>query len=60
MLISEISGSESVVHFVLGGSTWVSLAQGVRSHPVGEEAGFVLEVDQCLYFDAAGWASARA
>jgi glycerol transport system ATP-binding protein len=54
VLISEINGSESVVHFVLGGTTWVSLAHGVRSHPVGDEAHFALEVERCLYFDAAG------
>ena len=35
VLISEISGSESVIHFGLAGGTWVSLAPGVRSHPVG-------------------------
>jgi len=54
VLISEISGSESVVHFTLAGGTWVSLAPGVRSHAVGEEASFALDVSQCLYFDAAG------
>jgi glycerol transport system ATP-binding protein len=54
VLISEISGSESVVHFALAGTTWVSQAHGVRSHPVGEEAAFALDVDRCLYFDAAG------
>lgn len=54
VLISEISGSESVVHFALAGTTWVSLAQGVRRHAVGDEAHFMLDVDQCLYFDAAG------
>jgi glycerol transport system ATP-binding protein len=54
VLISEISGSESVVHFTLAGTTWVSLAQGVRSHKVGEQAPFALDVAQCLYFDAQG------
>jgi glycerol transport system ATP-binding protein len=54
VLISEISGSESVVHFALAGTTWVSLAHGVRSHPVGEQAGFALDVGRCLYFDAGG------
>ncbi len=54
VLICEISGSESVVHFALGGTTWVSLAHGVQHHPVGEEARFVLDVERCLYFDAAG------
>ena len=54
VLISEISGSESVIHFGLAGGTWVSLAPGVRSHPVGEAASFALDVDHCLYFDGAG------
>jgi glycerol transport system ATP-binding protein len=54
VLICEISGSESVVHFALAGTTWVSLAHGVRSHAVGEEARFELDVARCLYFDRAG------
>jgi glycerol transport system ATP-binding protein len=54
VLICEISGSESVVHFELAGSTWVCLAHGVQSRAVGEQAGFVLDVDRALYFDAAG------
>jgi glycerol transport system ATP-binding protein len=54
VLICEISGSESVVHFALEGSTWVSQAHGVRSHPVGAEAAFSLDVAHCLYFDAQG------
>jgi glycerol transport system ATP-binding protein len=54
VLISEISGSESVIHFGLAGGTWVSLAHGVRSHPVGEAATFALDVDHCLYFDGNG------
>ena len=54
VVISEISGSESVIHFGLAGSTWVSLAHGVRSHPVGEPADFALDVEHCLYFDGEG------
>jgi glycerol transport system ATP-binding protein len=54
VLISEISGSESVVHFELGGGTWVSQAHGVRSHPVGAQAAFALDVQRCLYFGADG------
>jgi glycerol transport system ATP-binding protein len=54
VLISEISGSESVVHFALAGTTWVSLTRGVHSHAVGEEVPFALDVAQCLYFDVAG------
>jgi glycerol transport system ATP-binding protein len=54
LLISEISGSESVLHFALAGGTWVSQAPGVRIHAVGETVAFALDVAQCLYFDAAG------
>ena len=50
MLIAEISGSESVIHFDLGGLTWVSLSHGVRGFKVGEAARFELDVAQCLYF----------
>ncbi|MDH4059256.1 MAG: ABC transporter ATP-binding protein [Aquincola sp.] len=54
VLISEISGSESVVHFALADGAWVSLVNGIHSHPVGQDAAFALDVAQCLYFDAAG------
>jgi glycerol transport system ATP-binding protein len=54
VLICEISGSESVVHFALAGTTWVSQARGIRRHAVGEEAQFALDVSRCLYFDATG------
>jgi glycerol transport system ATP-binding protein len=54
VLICEISGSESVVHFALAGTTWVSQTHGVQIHAVGEEARFVLDVARCLYFDADG------
>ncbi|HET9823156.1 MAG TPA: ABC transporter ATP-binding protein [Burkholderiaceae bacterium] len=54
VLISEINGSESVVHFALGGRTWVSQRHGVASHAVGETAGFALDVSRCLYFGADG------
>jgi glycerol transport system ATP-binding protein len=54
VLICEISGSESVVHFGFAGTTWVSLAHGVQPHPVGEEAPFALDIARCLYFGADG------
>ncbi|MCW5667990.1 MAG: ABC transporter ATP-binding protein [Piscinibacter sp.] len=54
VLICEISGSESVTHFQLAGTTWVSQAHGVQLHPVGEQARFALDIDHCLYFDEAG------
>jgi glycerol transport system ATP-binding protein len=48
--ITEISGSDSVVHFDLGGQRWVSQAQGVHRFDVGETAGFRLDVARGLYF----------
>jgi glycerol transport system ATP-binding protein len=48
--IAEISGSESVVHFDLGGQTWVSQSHGIHRLDVGETAGFLLDVEQGLYF----------
>jgi glycerol transport system ATP-binding protein len=50
VLIAEISGSESVVHFELGGMAWVSLSHGVHGFKVGETARFELDVARCLYF----------
>jgi len=50
VLIAEISGSESVVHFDLGGMTWVSQSHGVHAFKVGEAARFELDVARCLYF----------
>jgi len=50
VLVAEISGSESVVHFELEGLTWVSLSHGVRGYRVGDTARFALEVGHGLYF----------
>ena len=54
VLVAEISGSESVVHFDLGGLTWVSLSPGVHAFKVGETARFELDVASCLYFGPDG------
>ena len=50
VLIAEISGSESVIHFELGGQTWVSLSHGVQRFKVGDRARFALDVARGLYF----------
>jgi glycerol transport system ATP-binding protein len=60
VLIAEISGSESVIHFDLGGLTWVSLSHGVHRFKVGETARFELEVERCLYFGPDGARIAEA
>jgi len=54
VLIAEISGSESVIHFELGGATWVSLSHGVQRFKVGDRARFALDVARGLYFTPEG------
>ena len=52
MLITELSGSESVVHFDLGGQTWVSQSHGIHAFQVGSQARFYVEVGQAIFFGA--------
>jgi glycerol transport system ATP-binding protein len=54
VLIAELSGSESVIHFAHGAQTWVSQSHGVRAIQVGATAQFHLDVGECLYFDSDG------
>jgi len=48
--ITEISGSDSVVHFALDGLTWVSQSHGIHRFGVGEAASFRLAVEHGLFF----------
>ncbi len=57
--ITELSGSESVAHFAIGGRTWVSLAPGVHPYRVGEEHEFHMIPGQCFYFGADGSLAAK-
>jgi glycerol transport system ATP-binding protein len=50
VLIAELSGSESVIHFAHGPLTWVSQSHGVRPIEVGATARFELDIGQCMYF----------
>ncbi|MEO0621863.1 MAG: ABC transporter ATP-binding protein [Pseudomonadota bacterium] len=52
--VTELSGSESVVHFDMGGQSWVSLSHGVHGHEVGEAARFRLDLSRAFYFAADG------
>lgn len=54
VLITELSGSESVIHFEHDGQTWVSQSHGLHALNVGENASFHAEVGKCLYFSADG------
>lgn len=54
VLVTEISGSESVVHVDVGGHTWVSQSHGVHPYKVGETATFFADVSHALFFDSEG------
>ncbi|MEO1198481.1 MAG: ABC transporter ATP-binding protein [Pseudomonadota bacterium] len=48
--VTELSGSESVVHFNLDGMSWVSLAHGIHLFDVGAHARLYADMDHALYF----------
>ncbi len=50
VLVTELSGSESVAHFTLGERSWVALAHGIHPLEIGETAAFTLDTAQALYF----------
>jgi glycerol transport system ATP-binding protein len=50
VLVTELSGSESVIHFDLDGRTWVSQSHGIHAFEVGSTARLHVDVDQALYF----------
>ena len=52
--ITELSGSESSAHFLMGSSAWVSLASGVHPYQVGEEHKFYMDPAHCFYFTPDG------
>jgi glycerol transport system ATP-binding protein len=54
VLIAELSGSESVVHFDLGGRTWVSQSHGIHPFEIGSTARLYVDVDQSFFFDRHG------
>ncbi len=54
VLIAELSGSESVVHFDLSGRTWVSQSPGIHPFEVGSMARLHVDVDKSFFFDGDG------
>ena len=54
VLVAELSGSESVIHFDLNGQTWVSQSHGIHPFEVGSTAKLYVDVDQSFFFDADG------
>ncbi|MBK1868233.1 ABC transporter ATP-binding protein [Aestuariivirga sp. YIM B02566] len=51
VLVTELSGSESVVHFDMNGQTWVSQSHGIHPFEVGATAKLFVDVDQGFFFD---------
>ena len=52
VLVTELSGSESVIHFDVGGRTWIAQAHGIHPFKVGSTAKLYVDVDQSLFFGA--------
>lgn len=52
VLVTELSGSESVVHFAMGTSTWVSQSNGIHPFEIGAEAQLFMDANRFFYFDA--------
>jgi len=51
VLIAELSGSESAIHFDLNGETWVSQSPGIHPFEVGSIATLYVDMNHTLYFD---------
>ncbi len=53
-LITELSGSESIIHFSHAGETWISQAHGIHAIEVGQTAKFYFDPANALLFDPSG------
>lgn len=51
VLLTEISGSESTVHALVDGETWISLSHGVHTLTKGQKITLYLDTRYCLLFD---------
>jgi len=54
VLVAELSGSESVIHFAQGERTWISQSHGVHRLAIGNKARFFLDPSRCMFFDGRG------
>ncbi len=54
VLVTELSGSESVIHLDVGGVTWVSQSHGIHPFEVGSQAKLHADVDRALFFTPNG------
>ncbi len=54
VIVTEISGSESVIHARVHDQTWISQSHGIHALPIGSTAQLFVDLDQSLYFDTQG------
>ena len=54
VVLSEVSGSETVTHLDCGGQPLVMLEKTVADHPLGAMLGLTLNLSRALVFDAGG------
>ena len=52
VLVTELSGSESIVHFNMEGSTWVSQSHGIHPYEAGASARFYADMSHALLFSS--------
>ena len=48
--VTELSGSESIIHFDMLGNPWVSLASGIHALVAGDRAELYMDVSRGFYF----------
>jgi glycerol transport system ATP-binding protein len=54
VIVTEISGSESVIHARVNDQTWISQSHGIHALPIGSSAELFVDLDQSLFFDEQG------
>jgi glycerol transport system ATP-binding protein len=54
VLVTELSGSESVIHFDMNGQTWISQSHGIHRFDVGSVATLHVDIDRAFFFDQGG------
>ncbi len=54
VLVTELSGSESIIHLDVAGRTWVSQSHGIHAFEVGSDATLHVEIDRGLFFAPSG------
>ena len=52
--ITELSGSESTIHFVHAALNWVSQSHGIHAVEVGATMQLYIDIDRCMYFSVEG------